>query len=322
MATKIERPPSLPSTSRAQAVSRTQPTSGVEVEARLSGAPAAPAFTEGDLRKELLPQGQHLTRSAAPEALWGAAPSRRSPFPDVAEFRRLPPEERVAKLEAMKAAREELKREIQDRVAQLDRTWRHAHLKTRTASLRDFEAKHPELTADQQQRFESALRAAEAAEAKVKALAEKAKAFGPESKKDPAQAEARRQLASELRKAREEQSKAVAAATAVIDEAGLKVDRLANAEQALDKNAPPPGSGRSLWDKIVSFFDFTAAINSYTLLLTAASEAQTKLRDHIVEQGKSDREFERLLRRQHERLRQEENVEESRAVMLRMLEAR
>ncbi|MCC6336718.1 MAG: hypothetical protein IT380_22345 [Myxococcales bacterium] len=320
MTTKIDRSPSLTSTPKAQPVSRTQLSPAAEVEARLSAAPPAPGFVaQAESRPGALPPAAHVSRSADPGALWGTDAPRRNRHLDLTEFRRLPPEERKAKFEAMRAQREQLKGEIQDRVNQLDRKWKYSHLRTRTASLRDLQAKKPELTAEQQQRFEAALRSAESADQKVKALAEKAQAFAPESKKDPVQLEARKKLASELRKARAEHSSAVAAATAVIDEAGLKVDRLANAEQVLDKNAPPPGSGKSLWDKIVSFFDLTFSLKSYSTVMESVNDFMGKVREHLSETGKSDLELALHLRRQRERDRDESNVEQSRAEQLKSL---
>lgn len=318
MTTKIEqRPTALPSTPRPPSVSKTQATAPVETELK----PVSPAAVFGtEAPRTLQPTGRHVARSADPDALWGAPPPRPQRRFDAAAFQRMSPAERKAKVEEMRAQQQQLKHEIQDRVGQLDRKWTYSRLKTRTSSLRDLQGKRPQLTADQAQRLDTALKASEAAEQKVSALAEKAKAFGPDSKKDPAQAAARKQLASELRKARAEQSAAVKAATAVIDEAGLKVDRLANAEQVLDKNAPPPGSGQSLWDKIVSFFDLGWSINAFTYAMTVVDDVMTQIRTQLTESGKADREFEVQLRRQLERLQDRERsdaaAQESRALLL------
>jgi hypothetical protein len=296
MTTKIERTQSLPSTPKAQGVSRTQAPAAVD-----SGRPVmaqAPTFSEAEAKRELLPTGQHVTKSADPDALWGSGAPRRNRGPDVAEFKRLPPAERRAKFEAMRAERDQLKGEIQDRVGQLDRKWNYALLRKRTASLRDLQTKKPELSPDQAKRLDAALGAAEAAEKKVAVLAEKAKSFGPDSKTDPVQAAARKQLASELRKARAEQSEAVHAATAVIDEAGLKIDRLANAEQVLDKTAAPQGSGSSLWDKVTAFFDLGWVMKSFSWLVDTIEERANRESEQRVEDEKTDREFKRLMRKQ------------------------
>ncbi|MEW5739185.1 MAG: hypothetical protein AB1938_09690 [Myxococcota bacterium] len=319
MTTKIERAPSLTTTSRVQPTAPSQAAAPVEVDAR----PSSPstAFSGEGPRRDLNPAGGHVTRSADPEALWGDAGPRRGRGAMMAEFKRLPPAERAAKLEALKAQREALKGEIQERVGELDRRWRYARLKTRTASMRDLQAKRPELSPEAAAKLDAALKAAEQAEAKVNALAEKAKAFTPESKKDPVQAAARKALASELRKAREAHSQAVAAATAIIDEAGLKVDRLANAEQLIDKNAPPPGSGKSLWDKVVSFFDLGWAIATFTSMVKWVTEEQERLHEQRVEQDKADREIDYQLRKQRERDREkaDDSARLSRAEQLKAL---
>lgn len=316
MTTKIERTQSLPSTPKAQGVSRTQASTAVE-----SGRPVttqAPTFSEAEAKRELLPTGQHVTKSADPDALWGPAAPRRNRNFDVAEFKRLPPAERRAKFEAMRAEREQLKGEIQDRVGQLDRKWNYSLLRKRTGSLRDLQAKKPELTPDQAKRLDAALAAAETAEKKVAALAEKAKSFGPDSKTDPVQAAARKQLASELRRARAEQSEAVHAATAVVDEAGLKIDRLANAEQVLDKDAPAAGSGESLWDKVTAFFDLGWVTKSFSWLMDTMTQQADKAREERQDTTKNDRELELLQRRKLERER-DTQAQASRAEQLRAL---
>lgn len=324
MTTKIERAPSLTNTPKVQPAARTQAAAPVE-----AGAPAPLASTEfagtEASRRELLPPAQHVARSADPGALWGDAAPKSHRAALLADFKRLPPAERQAKLAELKAQREALKGEIQDRVGELDKKWKYSRLKTRTASMRDLQGKRPELSPEAAAKLDAALKAAEAAEQKVNALAEKAKAFMPESKKDPVQAQARKQLASELRKARDEHSQAVAAATAIIDDAGLKVDRLANAEQAIDRNAPPAGSGQSLLDKVISFFDLGWAINTFSSLLQSVSDMQQRFIEQRAELHKEEQTFTQELRRQNERDRsleqhRVEGVNESRAQLLRALE--
>ncbi|MEW6435352.1 MAG: hypothetical protein AB1730_27980 [Myxococcota bacterium] len=307
MTTKIERATSLPSTPRTQQVSRTP--AAAQVEAR----PVAPAtaFTGTEAPRALQqPAGQHVAKSADPDALWGAPAPRAHRRFDLAGFQKLSPAERKAKLQELRAQQANLKQDIEERVGQLDRKWNSSRLKTRTASMRDLQQKAPQLTGDQAQRLDAALKAAEAAEQKVNALAEKAKAFTPESKRDPAQAEARARLARELRKARAEQSAAVRAATAVLDEAGLKVDRLANAEQVLDRNAPAPGSGESLWDKVVSFFELSWLVDVFSGMLDLLREMERD-REVRAEADRADREIEFAMKQQLDRALQKERIEAS-----------
>lgn len=311
MTTKIERATTLSSTPRAQSVSKTQ--TAAPVAAELKPVPQAAVFTGTRAPRALQPTGQHVAKSADPDALWGAPAARPQPRVDVAALQRMSPAERKAKLETMRAQQAELKQQIQERVGQLDRKWNYSRLKTRTSSLRDLQDRQPQLTGDQAQRLDAALKASEAAEQKVNALAEKAKAFGPDSKKDPAQAAARKQLASELRKARAEQSAAVKAATAVIDEAGLKVDRLANAEQVLDKNAPATGSGDSLLDKVMSFFDLGWMVDVFSDMVDFIQELQERDQELQAESDKKDREVAYELKQHLDRVMEKEQVDASQA---------
>jgi hypothetical protein len=110
---------------------------------------------------------------------------------DVAAFRSMSPGERKAKLEASRAPQQKLKREIHERVEQLERKWANSRLTTRTRSLRDLQGKCPQLTAEQAQHLEPPLKAAEAAEQRVNMLVGKAKSFGPDDKKDSARVAAK-----------------------------------------------------------------------------------------------------------------------------------
>lgn len=252
----------------------------------------------------LLPSGQRVATSAEPGALWGASTERRRPRTDfdVAAFQRMSPAQRHERLAVMKREHQQLGGEIQARVDRLDGLWGHSQLKTRTASLRSMQGQRPRLSAEQAGRLDVALASAEAARHDIESLSAEAHALGPASRKDPAQSARRSALAAQLRAARAREAAAVQAATDVVDEAGLKLERLATAEQHLDAGAPAEGSGDSLWDKLRSYFDLGRAIGAFTTALEVVDDMMGRVREQLTESSRIDREFEQRLRQQLERL--------------------
>jgi hypothetical protein len=101
----------------------------------------------------------------------------------------------------------------------------------------------------------------------------------------------------------------VRAATAVADEAGLKVDRLANAEQVLDANAPASGSGQSLLDKVKQFFELGWLRDVFGGLLDLLQKQQETARENRRDAERSDREFTLQLRRRVELSQAKEYVD-------------
>ena len=263
---KIERSTSVTSTPRAQVVSR----ASVTVPAAPKGSvteyagQAAPA-------KELVPRGANLSKSASPAALWGEAPKQVELDP--AAFAALPPAEQQQVVEAAKVEHAQLGGEIVERVEVLDRRWNHSRLSTRTEALREYhEHSGRRLDGRTRRKLDGLVVRSEESQRRINELRVKIDALPktPESKK--AQVELRTQLARELRRARDEQSKAVKEATAVVDAAGLKVDRLAVTEQIIDPSAPAQGSGGSLLDKIVRFFKLEWFFDSIGKTLESATQ--------------------------------------------------
>lgn len=260
MSTKIERSTSLPSTPKISGVPRAAVTA---VTTPANGTPApevSGSFSAEALKKELIPAGKHISKSADPGSLWGATIKADDLDPEA--FLKLPPQEQRARIHELRERRDELGAEIQARVAELEKKWRYSRLVTRTEALRDYQDQSKHLDGTSRHRLDAALDKSEAAQQRInRLLAEAAKLKGLD-KNDPVVAEQRKKLAAELRRARSEQSDAVKVATEVVDDQGLKVDRLAVTEQIIDPNAPKPGSGGSLLEKIAKFFHLDFLINT------------------------------------------------------------
>lgn len=246
---KIERASSLVSTPKVQPAAKPS--------APVAAAPTGPVTEyagQAAKPKELVPRGANLSRSASPSSLWGDAPKQVNL--DQEAFKALAPPEQQKVVEAAKAEHEQLRGEIDQRVAVLDRKWNNSRLSTRTEALREYQERGGRrLGRRERQKLDGLVGRSEEAQRKINVLRAKIDALPktPEAKKQ--QRELRDELARELRRARDEQSKVVKEATQVIDVEGLKVDRLAVTEQIIDPSAPAVGSGQSLLDKIARFLN-------------------------------------------------------------------
>jgi hypothetical protein len=252
---KLERASSLTSTPKVQSVSRAlagTPVATVATATAPSTGPVTEYAGQAAPPKELLPRQASVSKSASPSALWGEAPKQVDLDPEA--FKKLSPSEQKKVVEAAKVEREKLGGEIVQRVEVLDKKWNNSRLSTRTEALREYADRGRRLDRRSRQRLDGLVVRSEESQRKINELRVKIDALPktPEAKK--AMVELRNELARELRRARDEQSKVVKEATEVIDTAGLKVERLAVTEQIIDPSAPAQGSGDSLLDKIVRFF--------------------------------------------------------------------
>lgn len=310
MPAKIERSTSLPSTPRAAAVSRANPAAPGQAVAQakvpaavFAGQAAAPA-------RELTPAGQPVATSADPSALWGAtAPATTPASTELTReaFTALSADQQVATLESLRTERAELGQQIEARVEQLDRRWRHSRLSTRTEALRHYEGASERMPRGRRRELRAHVEKAVEAQARIDELTARVAELPktPEAKSE--QAALRDELAKELRRARDEQSKAVAAATALIDQEGLKVDRLGVTEQLIDPSAPAPGSGGSLLEKVARFFKLDSFISTVFSWVEQARTAEVKREEARAEQKRSD-----------EKTRQDKTIERIRGEQRRL----
>lgn len=253
----LERTSSQVSTPRAQAVTPAAVTpTGTPATQR---APVTEYAGQAAPQRELVPRGRQVTTSADPMALWGEAPKSSVPSQD--EFAALAPDKQRETIMSLRQERQQAAQEIQARLAQLDIKWERSRLVTRTEALRDYHEKTKHLDPATKKELDALLRKSEQAQVKINELRARIDRLPktPEAKKQ--QAELRNQLAKELRRARDEQSKVVKQATSVVDQQGLKVDRLAVTEQVIDPSAPAPGTGQSLLEKVAHFFKLDSFLN-------------------------------------------------------------
>lgn len=290
---KIERSSSLVSTPRIQSVSRP---SAPEVTA--PKGPVTEYAGQAAPPRDLLPKGANVSKSASPSALWGEAPKQVELDP--VAFEKLAPAEQKKVVEAARVERKELAGEICDRVEVLDRKWGHSRLSTRTEALREYhERRGGRMDRGSRRKLDGLVTRSEESQRKINELRAKIDQLPktPEAKK--AMVELRNELSKELRRARDEQSKAVKEATAVVDAVGLKVDRLATTEQIIDPTAPAEGSGGSLLDKIGRFFKldwfFNAIGEAFNMIQSSFTQSVERRGEQLKEEAKAKLDFKRAL---------------------------
>ncbi|MDP1825986.1 MAG: hypothetical protein Q8L48_22165 [Archangium sp.] len=288
---KIERSSSLVSTPKIQSVSRPS-----APDVTVPKGPVTEYAGQAAPQKDLLPKQQNVSRSASPSALWGDAP--RQVELDPVAFEKLAPAEQQKVVEAARVERKELAGEIVDRVEVLDKKWGHSRLSTRTEALREYhERRGGRMDGGSRRKLDGLVKRSEESQRKINELRAKVDALPktPESKK--AMAELRNELAKELRRARDEQSKVVKEATAVVDAVGLKVDRLATTEQIIDPTAPAEGSGGSLLDKIGRFFKldwfFNAIGETFDKMQSSFAQSVERRGERLQEEAKANLDFKR-----------------------------
>jgi hypothetical protein len=193
--------------------------------------------------------------------------------------------------------------------------WNNSRLVTRTEALREYQESTQHLDPATKKELDALLQRSEASQRKINELRVKIDRLpkSPEAKKG--QVELRNQLARELRHARDEQSKVVKAATAVVDAKGLKTDRLASTEQIIDPSAPAPGSGQTLLEKIGRFLKldwfFSSIGQAFATVQEHFSQAIHRRGETWAEETKVNREKRVVEERQQDALRSEKKLEQA-----------
>lgn len=268
MAGKIERQINAPKVQTAQvqtpaktaAVARSTAL-GVEGNQFKDGRPPAIA-TGGD--------GAHIAGSAQPDALWGAAPrGSLKPSLDPHQFDKLTPAQKTERLEQLSTTRDALQTKILERVIALDQKWEGASTATKEEALKHYAANSEQLDPAAREEINQMLVQAAIAQRRIDRLQSRRDGMPPSRNATPEEKARRAELNKELRAARKEQKDAVKGATKVVDDQGLKVDRLAVTEQIIDPSAPKKEEGTSLLGMVKDFFKF----DWMTRTLQAAIEA-------------------------------------------------
>jgi hypothetical protein len=206
-----------------------------------------------------LKTGEHpfVHESDPTNSLWTDKPVRPEPF-DAGAFAKLPPAERRAQVDKLKARREALRGQIQERLGELDRQWKGSHASTRSHALRQYQHRSRNLDRATQQKLDGMLDRADAAQVKIDGL----RKAGDQAGAGPPNAPEGAEVAAALTKARTEQEKAVTEAATLVEAKDLKSDLLAVAEQIIDVNAPASGTGESVLEQLAEFFHLDSLIST------------------------------------------------------------
>lgn len=313
MPAKIERPtPQVTTNPRSASVSRPKDAAPVAQVAATPTreVPLAEYTGQAGPAKALLPSAQQVSTSADPSALWGAPPPAAGELTRE-QFAALSPADQATQLQATRAERDLVEKEIATIVERLDKKWNHSRLTTRTGALKHYEREGRHLGGGRRRQLRELVAKSETAQKKIDELKARAAALPdtPEAKKELAAL--RSEIARELRKARAEQSAAVKAATELVDQEGLKVDRLAVTEQVIDPSAPKSGSGGSLLDKIARFFKLDSLCAMFFDVLKVTVDNNRKQAETAKEAQKAEVDARREQRRFDERLFTELRTQEA-----------
>lgn len=240
-------------------------TAKVETPAKTAAVARPEAATEGSnefsaQRPAVIESGgvgRHVAGSAQPDALWGnTAPKGLKPNMDPHQFDRLTPEQKTQRLAQLTETRDALQTKILDRVAQLDKQWNSASTATKEEALKHYAENSENLDPETRQEINQMLAQAAIAQRRIDRLESRRNGMPPSRNATPEEKARRAELNKELRAARKERKDAVKDATKVVDDKGLKIDRLAVTEQIIDPSAPKKEEGTSLLGMVKDFFKF------------------------------------------------------------------
>jgi hypothetical protein len=299
MTTKLERATPGPRTtsSSTPVASETSPARSAAVSAvaktstparaqtTFGAAPAASALP-------LNPAGTPVTRSADPGALWGEAqaPSREA---QLKSFQTLPPEQQAARLEQVRAEREEVGQAIATRCQTLDRGFRTLDPQTRAQLLHQLRREHHgRFDAVTGRKVDTLLARADGDQRRIDGLNKDLSHVHGRAK---VSVERRAALKEQIAALRDAQVQTVDQATKAVDAAGLKVERLAVAEPVIDPNAPKAGSGQSLLDLVSKWVDLSWLFDGFSRVLQhVVSEQKDEEIDRQEVQQREDRALKNL----------------------------
>lgn len=175
------------------------------------------------------------------------------------------PDAQRAELTAMKAERDALGGRVQTRVAQLDAKWNSPSLRTWTKveALRHYHEKTQHLREGPRQELDKVVAKSEGEQRTINDLRAKADGMCRPEACTPAEQAERDQVAAQLAAARRSQAEAVVKATDLVDNQGLRVERLAITEQIIDPEAPAEGLADSLMSLVDSLFDLSEMVDDF-----------------------------------------------------------
>lgn len=261
---KISQRDVLAQLQRATSTPSTAPATKVEEVASKSVEPEN-LFGERSKHHGAKPgEGKAVSTTASASKLWGQAAMEGSKPPlNVLTLKNLSPEQAKTKMAELEKKKAGLEGRIKGREAELDHKWRYMHLTKKTTALKEYLASTPNLPPEQRTEVENAIQMSETAQAKVEALKAKVKELEPQpGTKKPGTPEERAQLAKELRSARREQSESIKGAVEVVDAVGLKIERLALTENAIDPSGGASSQYGSMMGLVGQYFECTFMLDT------------------------------------------------------------
>jgi hypothetical protein len=156
---------------------------------------------------------------------------------------------------------------MQGRMEELDHKWRYMRLTKRTEALKQYLSESPNLAPAERAQLETAIESSEAANAKIEDLKGDIDKLKPQpGSKKPGTPEERKELARKIMAARREHSEAVKNGTATVDDAGLKVERLALTENLIDPTGGASSQYGSMMGLLGQYFEVTFMVSTVQTL--------------------------------------------------------
>lgn len=210
--------------------------------------------------------------TGAASELWGRGLFQKFDF---AAFLSAPAAERKERLSALSQEKGALSQRITQRAEQLSARFDKLSPEEQQKALEHYRRRSTQLRGPHARKLDGHLRTADAAGKKVADLESKLR-----QAKTPAE---RRKLLEELKTARADREKAITEAKKDVDDAGLKLDRLATTEAVVD----PAGAagGFSLWSLMERFSWVTTCLEVMTAPELNLTQARAK---DIKKQADSD----------------------------------
>lgn len=253
-----------------------------------------PGFTQGGVEEKavLNPKGSHVAKTAAPDALWGAAePKETDPLKQaMTEFKSMSPEKQQAKIAELKTQQDQLSKRMLGRIDALEARYVQMRNVHKGEMLRTLMGESNALTPDQRTHLDTLLSKAEGISKEIVGLQAKAQLLPSRKEATPAQLAERTELARLIKNARSRLSDATQASTKYVDSLGLKTDRLAVNEQRIDPNAPPKGSPDSLSSMMNRWFEFETVIGKLEKVFATVTQVVKNFQQDVEKQGERIRE--------------------------------
>jgi hypothetical protein len=266
-------------------ISQTQtPAAPAKVE-DVAVKPQGPENLFGD-RSKLLDQnsgeGKAVAMTASASALWGQMAVKTSKPPlSVMTLKNLTPDQAKTKLVELEKKQEDVAGRIAGRADELDHKWRYMRLTKRTEALKAYLAETPNLPPEKRAELETQLKSSEACEAKIDGLQAEVKDLKPQpGTTKPGTPEERTALAHQILAARREHSACVKEATATVDDAGLKIERLALTENAIDPSGGQTSPYGSMMGLVGQYFQITFQMNTIQNLYFGPMASMVKELNH------------------------------------------